>query len=89
MLAAANKGEYLNEIDIDSIYIKNQDLSIYQDANELENQRLLLLAEKYAKYDKLNAGETPASYDLLSVSLRDRIKSEQRKILTYIDDDDD
>ena len=40
-------GEILNDIDIDAIYVKNADPTVYNNKNDLENERLSLIAEKY------------------------------------------
>ncbi len=59
-LAADNRKEGIkNEIDIDAIYIKNQDPTVYNNRNEVENERLTLIAEKYeliGEATKLGAG---------------------------------
>jgi hypothetical protein len=36
-----------NEIDIDAIYVKSQDPTVYNNRNDVENERLTLIAEKY------------------------------------------
>jgi hypothetical protein len=58
-LAADNKKEgRRNEIDIDAIYVKNQDPTVYNNRNDVENERLTLIAEKYdviAEATKLGA----------------------------------
>jgi len=46
-LASSNHNEWLNDIDLDAVYLRNTDPDAYQDKEGLENIRLNLLAEKY------------------------------------------
>ena len=87
-LVASNYLGRQNDVDINSITLKNMDPRVYSDKQALNNQRLKLLAERNG-YLSVDKDGKKIAHDLLSIHVEDVFKREQRKNLLFFDGDDD
>ena len=60
---------------------------MYRDPEAQERERLTLLVEKMG--DVVDENGVVHAHDILSMKVREQVKKDQRKTLTYIDNDDD
>lgn len=69
------------------MFIQNSDPRVYRDPEAQERERLTLLVEKMG--DVVDENGVVHAHDILSMKVREQVKKDQRKTLTYIDNDDD
>lgn len=82
-IAAYNSEEFINDVDLNAIYVKNRDPRSYTDKQAIENERLTMLVKK-SRTGFVNETDIHP-HDLLSASIRSEYKKKILNSGVFID----